>query len=367
MTPACWLSVSDVSRLIYSWVMFDQDISLLHDTAPLFSVTEFGAPIPDSDVLWQAKTAAEWSTLFEQVHEFSGGYSSVGSGARLLSLRDLFRRFQDDTIVSQGIELTALHLRLLLHPLQGLVCQFRQLQSCFPDAGVATPPDSNSVSAAGTQARLAELQSMLQRWWALYQRLVTNNSAEAMSPMMQAALVIFHLISLNTVTDFPLIERMARSEDIDGSYASICWAHKRAISDIEKVVFHCDQILMLARTMPRGVTPPWLPGAIYRVALILWAETLVRKEMPSPTSGFFPTDGSNFTVDAVAPEHTVMHRFLSKQDGVRTLTKYDGTHFELDNPFAVLRHCVDVIEDTVNTRFADGICKKLMKVATTSL
>ena len=64
--------------------MVDQDLSLFHDTAPLFSVTEFGAPMPDSDRLGQAQTAAEWSEMFNQVHEFSNGYSSVGSGARIV-------------------------------------------------------------------------------------------------------------------------------------------------------------------------------------------------------------------------------------------------------------------------------------------
>jgi hypothetical protein len=83
--------------------MVDQDLSLFHDTAPLFSVTEFGAPMPDSDQLWQAQTASEWSEMFNQVHEFSNGYSSVGSGARPPSLRDLFRYFLDDEIVVQDV------------------------------------------------------------------------------------------------------------------------------------------------------------------------------------------------------------------------------------------------------------------------
>ena len=37
-----WVQLENRSRLIYSWVMVDQDLALFHDTAPLFSVTEFG-------------------------------------------------------------------------------------------------------------------------------------------------------------------------------------------------------------------------------------------------------------------------------------------------------------------------------------
>jgi hypothetical protein len=150
--------------------MVDQDLSFFQDSAPLFSVTEFGAPMPDSDRLWHSKSAAEWSTVFNQVHEFSGGYSSVGSGARPLSLRDLFRQFLEDEILSRGIELTPLHLRLLLHPLQHLVCQYRQLESCFSSV-IMTPrqqngnaANGNNASAASSRARSEELRVLLKRW-----------------------------------------------------------------------------------------------------------------------------------------------------------------------------------------------------------
>jgi len=256
--------------LIYSWVMVDQDLSLFYDTAPLFSVTEFATPMPDSDGLWHASSASQWSSTFEQVHEFAGGYSSIGSGARPLSLRDLFRHFLDDAMVTQGIELTPLHLRLLLHPLQSLVCQFRQLLSCFSDNPGARM--GKSVTAASTRVRLEEVQAMLQRWYALADRYMKNNP---MCPLMQANLIVFHLVSLNTVTNFPEIERLARREGVDGTYQQLIWLHKRCISDVEEAIFHCGQILRLIRSMPRSIRPPWWAGSLYRVALILWSDSLM--------------------------------------------------------------------------------------------
>ena len=347
------------SRLVYSWVMVDQDLSLFHDTPPLFSVTEFGAPMPDSDALWHAKTASEWSSIFEQVHEFSGGYSSLGSGARPLCLRDLFRLFLDDAVVSQGIELTPLHLRLLLHPLQSLVCQFRQLLSCFSDTS-GFRMGSKSVTAASTRIRLEEVQAMLQRWYALADRYLRNNP---MCPLMQANLVMFHLVSLNAVTNFPEIERLARREGTDGSYEQLVWLHKQCLTDVEEAIFHGGQILRLVRSMSRSIRPPWWAGAIYRVALLFWCHSLVHSETVTPTSGMFPPPDSSFAVDGLPPDHGLVVRYLTKREGNPTLTKRDGSQMPIDNPFAILFHCVDVISEGVSTRFSDGICNKLTRLA----
>ncbi|EOD48156.1 putative transcription factor cmr1 protein [Neofusicoccum parvum UCRNP2] len=354
-----WIQHESRSRLIYSWAMVDQELSLFHDTAPLFSVTEFGAPMPDADCLWTAKSATEWSETFNQVHEFAGGFSSVGSGARPLSLRDLFRHFLDDEISAQGIELTPLHLRLLLHPLQTLVCQYCQLLSCFSDNS-ASRQRTRAVTAASTRVRLEEVQSLLQRWYDLADRYMKSNAPCA---LMQANLVLFHLISLNAVTNLPEIERLARRENFDGSYQQLMWLHKRCISDVEEAIFHCGQVLRLVRSMPRAVRPPWWAGAIYRVALILWTDALTHNEGISPPSAMFPVPGPSFAVDSLPAEHPLISRYLTKREGVPTLTKRDGSQLGMDNAFAVLTHCIDVVDEGYATRFSDGIRGKLERLA----
>jgi hypothetical protein len=339
--------------------MVDQDLSLFRDTAPLFNVTEFGAPMPDADRLWLAKNAAEWSSTFEQVHQISGGYSSVGTGARPLSLRELFRHFLDDEIMSLGIELTPLHLRLLLHPLQSLVCQYCQLLSCFSDT-LGARQRTKAVTAASTRCRLEEVQALLQRWYDLANRYIMSNPTCA---MMQSALTIFHLISLNAVTNFPEVERLARKEGFDGSYQQLMWIHKRCISDVEEATFHAGQVLRLIRSMPRNIRPPWWAGAVYRVALILWTDSLTHTESISPASGLFPVAGPSFAIDSLAPDHPLIIRYLQKREGVPTLTKRDGSQIPLDHAFTILSHCIDVIDEAVPSRFSDGIRSKLERLA----
>lgn len=339
--------------------MVDQDLSLFHDAAPLLSVTEFGAPMPDADRLWQAKTSTEWSEMFNQVHEFSNGYSSVGSGVRPLSLRDLFRHFLDDEIIAQDIHLTPMHLRLLLHPLQTLVCQYCQLLSCFSDS-TASRQRSRAVTAASTRVRLEEVQALLQRWYDLAERYTKTNP---MCPMMQANLVMFHLISLNAVVNFPEIERLARREGVDGTYQQVLWIRKKCFSDVHEAIVHSGQILRLVRRMPRGVRSPWWPGAVYRAALVIWADAWTNNDSVGPNQqGQYQPSNVTFAVDGLPAEHPVIARYLSRREGVPTLTKRDGTPVHLDHAFSVLSHCIDVIDEGVATRFSDGIRGKLEKL-----
>lgn len=353
-----WIEQENRSRLVYSWAMVDQDLSLFHDTPPLFSVTEFGAPMPDTETLWRAKSATEWSDIFERVHEFSGGYSSLGSGARPLCLRDLFRLFVNDSIMAQGVELTALHLRLLLHPLQSLVCQFRQLLNCLPDATLAG--GIRSVSPASTRPRLDEVQGMLQRWYNLADRYLKSN---LLCPLMQANLVIFHLVSLNVITDFTRVEQLAREEVFDGSYHTRNSMRKQCITDVEETVFHCGQVIRLIRIMRKGARPPWWAGAMYRVAMILWCVSFPANDGTTPSLRPFHPSGPAFAVDDLLPEHPLIARYLNQREGEPLLTRRDGSYMSIDNPFATLFHCIDVIAEGVSTRFSDGICNKLTKLA----
>jgi hypothetical protein len=335
--------------------MIDQDLSLFRDTAPLFNVTEFGAPMPDTDRLWGAKNAMEWSSVFEQVHQLSNGRSSLGCGARPPSLRDIFRQFLDDEIVSNGVELTALHLRLLLHPLQSLVCQYSQLLSVFSDT-LGTRQRTKAVSAASTRCRLEEAQVLLKRWSELCGRYLRTNPV---CPMIQGAMVIHHLISLNAVTNFPEIERLARKEGVDGTYQQLMWMHKRCIYDVEEAVFHAGQVIRLIRSMPADVRPPWWAGAVYRVALVLWTDSRTHTESFSPSTGLFPVPGPSFAADALPPDHTLIVRYLSKREGVPMLTRRDGSQISLDSPFNVLAHSIDILDEATSNRFSDGIRSKL--------
>jgi hypothetical protein len=184
-------------------------------------------------------------------------------------------------------------------------------------------------------------------------------------PMMQANLVMFHLISMNAVTNFPEIERLARREGVDGSYQQMLWMHKKCLSDVQEAIVHAGQVLRLVREMPRGIRPPWWPGAVYRAALVLWTDSLAHNEPMSPNQQQrqFQPPHAAFAVDRLPSDHPTILRYMSRKEGIPTMTKRDGTPVLLDNGFSVLSHCIDVIDEGVATRFSDGIRSKIEKLA----
>lgn len=331
--------------------MIDQETSLFHDIAPMLSVTEFGEPMPSSDALWRAKSAEEWASIFEEAHEQPKNYESIGTGSRSMSLRSLFRLFLDDGIIAKRIELTPIHLRLLLHPLQSLVYQSLQMLSCFPDK-TAIRRGSKSITAASTKGQLKEASALLQRWYGLADRYIKT---KPMCAMMQSTFVIFHLISLNAVTNFAEIEQLARRDEGELSSQRMPILHKRCITDAEEATVHCGQILRLVQTMPPSVRPLWWAGAVYRAALVLWTISL--------NNGNAPKYDSSFSIDMLTPQHPTILRYLAEKEGTPLLTKLDGTLLAIDDPLALLLHCTQIIEVGLPTKFTEGLRLKLTRLA----
>ncbi|KAI7518103.1 hypothetical protein KC343_g16271, partial [Hortaea werneckii] len=129
-------------------------------------------------------------------------------------------------------------------------------------------------------------------------------------------------------------------------------------------VFHCGQVFRLIRSMPRGIRPPWWAGAIYRVGLILWTDSLVRRDNSNMNNGeIFPVPGPSFAIDALPADHPLIVRYLTKREGVACVTKRDGSQMAIDQPFRILQHCVEVIDEGAATRFSDGIRSKLDRLS----
>ncbi|KAG8629744.1 hypothetical protein KVT40_001363 [Elsinoe batatas] len=351
-----WVQQESRSKLVYSWAMIDQELALFHDTTPVFSVTEFGVALPHTEDLWRAKSAGEWSSIMGQQSTAVGAESDAAPAPS--SLRDLFRHFLDDEMDSADYPLTALHIRLLLLPLQSMVGHYQQLMSCFSDSG-SSRVKNKTVTASSTRCRLEEVQCLLQRW---YNIATDHLKSNPVCSVMQASLVLYHLISLNTVTDFTQIERLARRETFDGTYQALVWTHKRCITDVGEATFHCGQIIRLIRSMSRSVRPPWWAAAIYRSALVLWCDSLIDKDSTSTYGG---KSGQTFAVDALTSDHPLIQRYLNKGDGVPCLSKRDGSTVGLDHGLTVLNHCTEVIDEGGASRFQEGIRSKLDRLMRT--
>jgi hypothetical protein len=336
-------------RLAHAWITVDQEISLFSDTTPLLSIVNLHTPMPESDDLWHAGNVGEWLDGFDKT--YGASYQAPGS------LKDFFTSFVDGDFAGQTLSPT--QLRLLLHPLQAQVCHLRQFIACLPDGGGKA---SRAMSKAATKARLEEIASLLQQWYAIIKQSFSGNKGTCWTTC--ANLIMYHLISLNAISSFKDIEQFARREVSLGPFRHAAWLQMKCIDAPEEVYFHCGQILRLIRSMPKAIRPPWWAGAVYRVALTAWATSMANSGSRFGSGGS-PTEAQHpFAIDNLTPENEAISRYIKYQEGTPMLTRVDNTLAPLDVPSNVLQHCVDVLEDDSSMRLADGIKRKLQTFLT---
>ncbi|SPN97745.1 related to transcription factor Pig1p [Cephalotrichum gorgonifer] len=387
-----WLHRELQYRLVYNWVMVDQELGLFHDTAPILAISDLQCPLPGSDALWMATSVEEWSSNAQKIYGCSNTTNAQMMGASPIShsLCDLFQDFLHDNLGRRQSTLTPMQMRLLLHPLQSLLCHIRQMLSCFSDVLSARCSPSRSVTKASTQLRLEEAQGLLQKW---YEMSMAIYKSQPGCYITRCNLVLYHLISLNAVTNFPEIERLARREGFDGSYWDLAVRQNRCVSNREESIFHSGQVMRLVRCMAPDRRPSWWSAAIYRATLILWIDSVSRLDpnfqkqqiphsspIPAQRSStgknkadagtdpdqagasprMAPMSGEAVAIDQVTPEDSSIIAYLWSGDGVAVLTRPDGTTFGLDKPSAVLSYGMMAIEEGVSTRIGDGLKRKLV-------
>ncbi|RYP32460.1 hypothetical protein DL767_005224 [Monosporascus sp. MG133] len=279
-----WLHREAQNRLVYNWVMVDQELSLFHDTAPMLSVSELLAPLPGPESLWTLTTSENWLAAVQSM-----------------------------------------------------------------SAAAGTPTKES------TTLRLNEVRALLQKW---YQFSIACPSCH----INKTNLVLYHLISLNAITNFPEIERLARREGFDGSHWELSLRHKRCIHNREESVFHCGQVFRLLRSMTSDRRPSWWSAALYRATLILFTDSISRRD---PTFQKRENTGNTVAVDQLMPEDPVLVAYTWKFEGVPVLTGSDGSAtVSLEEPNELLGYAIKTLEEGVSLRLVDGIKRKLIALGT---
>jgi hypothetical protein len=335
--------------------MIDQELSLFHDTSPILSITDLQTPLPCSERLWRAQNSVEWLETIQETYSNASSpeYHSSTHPHDGLSLSHLFQDMLRDELEMKNRRLSPLRLKLLLHPLQSMVCHLGQLLSCFYGMH-DNQHNTRPITTASTLMRLEEVQSFLQKW---YELCMINSKADPDCNITNGSLVLYHLISLNTVTYFPEIERLVRKEGFDGLSWESALRSKQFIYKPESAIFHCGQVLRIISNMPQGRRPPWWSAALYRVTMILWVSGISQAYSDDSRE-----KGSVFMINSVTSDDPAVKAYLTNLLGVPALLRRDGSFTQLGNPDDVLTHSLTVLDEGVATRFSDGIRRKLQNV-----
>ena len=305
----------------------------------------------DPDQLWEANSSDEWLRSRDRA-------MGVLDKPRM-SIRDLFRFFMDGELANPNVYLSTTQLRLLLHPIQSLVIHLQQILSCIPD-GSGNRKVPQAMTKAKTLLRLREVQSLLGQWYSLASR-CSRNMAH-LSQAMYANLIIYHLLSLNTLCCLPEIERFARGEVRIAQLQPHPILKINCAEDAEQVFFHCGQIFRLLRLIPEDVRPPWWPAAVYRAALAAWMTSMTKATTSSLLSSLGRKAYQTFAIDAVTPEDPTLVQYLQTGEGQPMLSKKDDTKVSLEVPQNILLQGVDLLSEKLTTRFQDGIRANLVRL-----
>ncbi|KAI1109015.1 hypothetical protein F5Y14DRAFT_47842 [Nemania sp. NC0429] len=343
-----WLDRETKNRLVYNWVMIDQEISLFHDTAPLLTISDLCAPLPGPEQLWTSANPDQWAAVQSMFN-----YTAPGTSQPLLltpSLHALYQQFiRSDVDSKQLTSLTPHQLRLLLHPLQTLLWHQQEMILYSSDRSLMGAMASTSTDDPHSITH--EAQTLLQKWQKL-SHFYWEANPTCVPTMIN--LVLFHLVSLNSLSNFPAIERLARRDDFPWEPAP---QKSHYIYRIEEAIYHCGQVIRLVRTMPANRRPVWWSAAIYRAMLILWAHSLLPSD---PKASPAPDSQSPVVIDHVTLGSPDLYEYMWRNTGTPVLSGPNGSTVSIDNPPDVLNYAITLIREGVSTRFSDGLIRKLL-------
>ncbi|SPQ22250.1 763feecf-684d-45ed-b453-ca1c07042ab7 [Thermothielavioides terrestris] len=357
-----WVQRETRNRLVYNYVMLDQELSLFHDTAPLFAITDLRCPLPGPEILWMSPSSERWLSAMQSIYGSAANVNPqlLNTPSASPSLYDLFQDFLNDNLSMEQPGVSPQQMRLILHPLQGLLCHLRQMLACFSDTPSTRRTGARLVTKNSTLHRLEEVQQLLQKWYDLS---ANYTKANPDCPVARCNLVLYHLISLNAVSNFVEIERFARREGFEHWYWDIPKLNKRCIFNREDAIFHCGQVFRLLRLMPKDRRPAWWSVAMYRPTLILWADSVSRVYSGAQASKggeAAPPSTAPVIIDQVTPEDPAINAFVWNGNGVPMLTRTNGTTVTLDKPADILSYAIQNIEAGFSSRLSDGIKRKLI-------
>ncbi|KAJ8123569.1 hypothetical protein ONZ43_g516 [Nemania bipapillata] len=348
-----WVERETKNRLVYNWVMVDQEISLFHDTGPLLAISDLRAPLPGPEQLWVSGDANQWMATMQSPFNYSTipDAQLVPPPPLTPSLYELYQQFvHDNTEGNAMASLTPYQLRLLLHPLQTFLWHLREMTFYSSDpsnmANVASPPAIETP----TLFRKEEVQRLLQKWQRLAHAHLQSNPSCVTS---MTNMVLFHLISLNSVTNFTAIEQLARGNGSVEQRLQI----SHYIQHTGEATYHCGQVIRLVRAMPTDRRPVWWSAAIYRAMLILWAYSILTRDS---NIQFYLESETPVVIDQLTLEAQPLYDYMWSGKGTPVLSGPNASTVRIDKPSDVIDYAIGLLKGGISTRFGDGLRRKLI-------
>ncbi len=351
-----WVEWESVSRLAYGWVIVENEISLFYDSQTLLNISELEAILPADENLWLASTAEEWQRALcksDSTDDWRAGLQQQSE----LSLRTLFQLLLEDQLDFSDFRPNVLHMRLLLCPLHVLVTQLGQLLDCGLGSVQSRSFANPIITQNSSILRFSEIQLLLNTWHTAFDQL--SGKGARFRAMKNAALMLYHLISLNLYAAFGKMERFARecySTWIPGTSKPLFQQWLRAP---EYAIVHCGQVFRLFHEIEDELRPIWSAAAVYRATVILWAFS-ISHGTPSRTEEGVGSESDQVGIDALPIRDEAIQSYIRGSVTRPVLTTLSGTSISMANPKLLLNSTIGVLSGRcLATSFSAGVKFKL--------
>ncbi|EDU50414.1 C6 transcription factor RegA [Pyrenophora tritici-repentis Pt-1C-BFP] len=237
----CWL------RLVHRTFEFDRQSSMALLKPPLLSYAEMQLPLPSSNILWQAKSAAAWKAAYLNMPPKATKQPSAIEC--FLNLEHLAQHdFASPTY---------------LYMIWGTIWEYRQMCT------LTTRSQALSNNSLILSSRYQELTKQLEDF---------RVSSPPMNKTVEITLEIM-LVHLNAPLDeIQLFAGLEGQEEARSAYLGLRdWTKT---SSARQALWHAGQILRAAEVLPKSLLNNFNAIAVYHAGLILWAYGFLKRSVP---------------------------------------------------------------------------------------
>ncbi|KAH8660419.1 hypothetical protein BX600DRAFT_551818 [Xylariales sp. PMI_506] len=329
-----WMDHEISSRLCYSWVIVDQEISLFYDTPPLLLPSELQLELPADEKLWMAPNAEKWKSVLEAMQR---NVSAQSRG----SLYELFLLFAEDKLDLFRRNLNVMDMRLLLHPLHSMVFNYSQVKWSLGTGFEYSTATPGKLGAFSTEA-FGEIHDLLRRWYLVFTAVDVQGARLAV--VARATLMQYHAIAVNLLCSMKRLEAFCRRENPQAEEDVARSIEQELSKHSAELLVHCGQILRLVRETDIKLRPPWWSLAVYRASLVLWVYSLTREMARKSRKGGQTStlSGPPVALDALPFFDPVISHFVLYKAGIPHLTVGDkNIQVGMEEPREVLKTCIE--------------------------
>ncbi|QQK41299.1 C6 and C2H2 transcription factor [Penicillium digitatum] len=304
-----WVEHESFKRLVHHMFIHDAQASVMRSINSLISHMELDLPMPFSRKIWDAKTAAQWRSVYlQEVPKKTSPIPSLATSLQNISSLSRFPRHGDFRLAALAI----------VHGMSTMVSDCNQ-----PRHGL-----SGQWSALVLNLWQQELLQVLEQF-----EIVAVEPLQRLTPAIP---LIYQTVSLSLYLPLGILETFS-GKDGEKRSSEIYQLFIRRISasNLRQASWHAGQVLRIARSMPSGSLTGFCATCVYFSALALWSLSTIISSSDLTLDAGNDDDETVFLLDGES-DSAALRRFTLFGQGTPAISSFNQ-HIPLNDRAGVMR------------------------------